>query len=124
MTFCWRVLCCLLPVLGACLPAVGSHAAMEWAPVANAKACTEPGCGYTARDKCNLARHMRTHTGERPFACPHPGCAYGATTATHLKTHMRIHTGERPFACDVAGCSYVAAQSSKIHRHKARVHKE
>ncbi|KAK4315613.1 hypothetical protein Pmani_013177 [Petrolisthes manimaculis] len=50
-------------------------------------------CPYCAKILPYLSeyqRHMRKHTGERPFACPH--CPYATTRKSHLKTHlMKLH---------------------------------
>lgn len=43
-------------------------------------------CGKTFSQKGNMERHMRQHTGERPFRCQFCQCAY--TRKETLKTHI------------------------------------
>ena len=55
-------------------------------------------CGKVFRYPSGLARHMRTHTNERPYRNV---CWKCFSQSGDLKVHMRIHTKERPFECDV-----------------------
>lgn len=59
-------------------------------------------CSKVLETKYKLERHLRTHTGERPFECQH--CPAKFNQKSSLKTHSNIHAREYvkdpPADCD------------------------
>lgn len=64
-----------------------------------------------------LTRHMRLHTGLKPYECKECGQVF--SRSDHLNTHKRTHTGEKPYQCPK--CPYAACRRDMITRHM-RIH--
>ncbi|KAM3862859.1 early growth response protein 2b-like [Diretmus argenteus] len=75
--------------------------------------CPAESCDRRFSRSDELSRHLRIHTGHKPFQCRI--CMRNFSRSDHLTTHIRTHTGEKPFTCDQCGRKF--ARSDERRRH-------
>uniref|UniRef100_A0A8C3V9T8 Early growth response 4 n=1 Tax=Catharus ustulatus TaxID=91951 RepID=A0A8C3V9T8_CATUS len=82
-------------------------------PHEKAFACPVENCIRSFARSDELNRHLRIHTGHKPFQCRI--CLRNFSRSDHLTTHIRTHTGEKPFSCDTCGRRFARSDEKKRH---------
>uniref|UniRef100_A0A0L8HY35 Transcription factor E4F1 n=2 Tax=Octopus bimaculoides TaxID=37653 RepID=A0A0L8HY35_OCTBM len=62
-----------------------------------------------------LRTHMLTHSDKREHHCFFEGCTYAFKTKGSLIRHMRRHTGERPYTCNMCKRSFTESGALSRH---------
>lgn len=79
-------------------------------------------CGIRMSEMGNLKKHMKLHTGHKPFPCLFESCDRRFFGSSERKIHMRRHLGEKPYQCDQCPDTFIS--KSQMSNHKRQKHSD